>query len=801
MNRKPSDLKIKTTHIPLCDIGNGATVCRNLRRVNIDNKSFMPLLPPETIAKGNFTPIHSACFADGENWVLLLSGLTVHCMCLGNSGSVIDSPTKIATLKTKPMSAVTSGKSVLIMTDDGAYRIDYDVDRRKWVDRGLMPQFPGLSIMATNETSFTSSTGKLLLEGDYSHWQGALNKTDMGNFSAALLDAYKQIKQDASVAGCFIQPVLARYHLLDENENVLYSSSPVIVSLSSGFQCVNMLTLSTPDFKSIDSFNLEANGFKIGLEVSDFNESPWVEIVKNVIVEVSPVIDPIENKALVSCRLVNATTTGGKIETFMPGIATAMNATGLHLRQKIESTYSVFSDISYELCRLSNPYLNGVSISALSPRMYHYLGVKPNYSRFSSQVACSCGDSILWGNVSLLRYFAPTIEDIAAVYNKSSGYWRAFVAVKFSSGDECVVWSGEGENCCPEKLAPAFGYPDADATEMTIAISCDGVVRRQTFKLSPIPGCDFSVYINSTFAPFALAESALPFIIPSQYSGSRYISGSVAVSSSISPMSIAVIDKVVDGDVIAITPAVKSMSSWDFARTHAYLFTSAGVYAASVNASRTTISAHVIDNRGVKGHRAVAFANDAVYAVLAGDLVSVAGARTSTVLCDAPVSEIAWDNHLHAICGLSQGEPMMRVYDVKNKSMVTVDAPDGSMLYGLYGTLIISNGERLLSMAQSKASTVPIKWKQTIDNSGVMRQSVAVSFFIAASHFSGTIKLRAHGGAGDENSYPVTTLDINGAINSPIVTKIILPPHPYLTIEIDADVSTDMKLHRIQISY
>lgn len=94
-----------------------------------------------------------------------------------------------------------------------------------------------------------------------------------------------------------------------------------------------------------------------------------------------------------------------------------------------------------------------------------------------------------------------------------------------------------------------------------------------------------------------------------------------------------------------------------------------------------------------------------------------------------------------------------------------------------------------------------IKWSHTITILNPRQRISLASFMISASQFNGTISLRCHGGADDKNSYPITTLNINGAINAPIPMRIITPPRPYITIEIAGNSSSDFELRSIQLLF
>lgn len=65
---------------------------------------------------------------------------------------------------------------------------------------------------------------------------------------------------------------------------------------------------------------------------------------------------------------------------------------------------------------------------------------------------------------------------------------------------------------------------------------------------------------------------------------------------------------------------------------------------------------------------------------------------------------------------------------------------------------------------------------------------------VAASHFDGTVELRADNGAGTAHSLLVAKLEINGEINAPLRLRVVSPPRSRLTLRIIGRASADFLL-------
>lgn len=781
-------------------LSEGADVCHNLQPTHFD-RQLTPIPPLATLAVGDYEPFHYLQLDDGSLAILFLSGTAVYYLVvdLENMSDLPSQPIYVTTLYTRPLCAVNTGNTVFLMMPDGAYRLEFvdDDDVGDWLDLGFMPPFPPLEITAAESTDFSITMPEIALSGNYTHWRGSLNKTDLNTLSSHLLDAYAELKRNASVAGFFIQPVLARYHLLDSDGNVLYSSQPTMVSVPSGFQCIAPITFSTNDFASLNSINLFATGYKIAVSAAPLADSPWADVVASAVVEVTPLLDPIDAKDSAQCRLDAIDATHGNLVVYMPGTSVTMNPAHESRCDMVKTAVTSFESAASQLAQFPYPYANGLNATPLSPQSHFVNALHAVSQPFTAQSAQPMGDTILWGNIAMLRPSVPSFPFFAATRKSDSGFWRACVSITFTSGNERMVWSGSGDNNCPELLSPLLAYPCSDAKEISITISCGGEVVNQSFPLSPLPGSNSSIYLHPSLKPFAITASTDMYIVPSQHTINNFEVGSVAVSRLNNPFNLLATQSIASGNIMTFTPAVRSTSSWDFARTHAYAFTATGTYAVSVNATRTSISAHVIDNRHINSKGCVTFANNAVYAIASGDLIAIAGSRAATLRRNIDASAIAWDNHSHFLW-IYDGSTM-RLIDIDRDIEATCDAPSHTRLFNADGKLLAWNSDKVKIVNNNTSAPIPIKWQRSIALDSLKKSIIGATFFIAASHFDGTISIRAHSGAGIANSYPITTLNIKGAINAPIPIRIYAPYRPYLTIEIEGNVSSDFIFSNINL--
>lgn len=796
MNKQPISKNINNIIINPTTIGQGTSVCNNLQRATSGNRLITTSLPSKIIS-GGYKPIHHYSHSDGSITLFLYSGGTISAFKQNNDDS--STPIEITTIDQEPYCGVNAGFSVYLMTDDGAFRIDYNDETNQWMPLGPMPKFPAVKISTTNITQFTAQTQSFSLSGNYSHWQGTLNKIDQQTLTNSLLQTYSYLKEEATTAGFFIQPILSRYHLIDIHGNILFSSSPTMISAPTGFQCTEKLTFTTDDFAKINSATLSAAGFQLDITLQPFENSPWADIIDAIVIEATPILDPIDAKSSAQCRLELNNNSEGIITSYMPGVSITMIKSTQRQESLILNAFLSFSSIASPLIHITCPYVKNIDSIILTPKYLPSKGITSSPYRFSAHTSMLCGTTVLWGDIIQLKPYAPNIEDIATSFNSNSGFWRAMVCIEFDNSEDVVVWSGEGENNCPSHISPLLSYPDNHASRISIAISCGEKILHQTFPLSPLANADYAIYLNPQLTPFTITNTSTSFIIPSQHYTKIPLTGVVAVSQITNPLYLTAFQKVSEGSIISITSAVRSSSSWDFARTHAYAFTTTGIFALSINATHSLISSHIMDNRKITNPQSVTFANNAVYAVASGDLISISGSKSATIINNTPILEIAWENFTHQLIGTTSESTLWR-YNIKTGDMTTSDAPANALIYNTSEHSYLYNNDAIYIIGKENKS-ISIKWQHTLFISNPRQRLSLCSFHLTASHFDGTIALKAHSSTGNENSYPITSLRINGAINAPIPMRIIAPLRPYITIEINGNVSCDFELHSIQLMF
>lgn len=813
-------------------LDNTAT-CLNLRPAP-DGTALCPVGLPATIATGNLRPLHVIDHPDGTSTLFLTTGNFLLSLYLTGDNP---QPQSLALLPSEAVSAVSTGYTLLVMTAEGPFRLDYNAKSGTWKVLGLLPSFPVINLRAVTSPQFTATVPSRTLTGGYTRCEGTLSDDDTAAVTADMLSLYSQVAEKALFAGHYMQPVIARYKLFDRDGATLYESAPVMITPEGGFQGTaaveSQLTAVDGIFSAVASRSLTVAGFRIGFDLPEIPASPWNEVVASLKVYVSPQLHPVDYSTEASCRLEENTASAGILRAYIPGMADAMTADTARRRSLVERMTADFYAHATVVADIPYPFVSGLTQSRY-PQKAVYLR-RPDYksatkecaelsrllagkssatgnaesrllramslpNSFCAEVATAAGDLVAYGAITPLRYTGYPAPMVAA--STGDGAWRANVKVTFGDGSESVVWHGEGTKSAPLSFSPLLTYPAADALEMTLTVEyADGSVLSRTVALTAMAG--ISVYIDETFAPIAPDTVMEAYVIPAAMPAPHCRRQAVAIaraSQLLSPTAVAIMAQ---GGVKAIAPAVRSSSAWDFARAHLYSFTTAGIYAVAVNAARDALSVNVIDRRGVERGDAVTTAGDGVCAIASGDLVSVAGSKAVTLQKKTGTEAIAW-------CA-----PFGELWCVDAAHAVTIRLPDGTsfrrdisadeILPAQGGRLFLRSGESLLDASREvPADAMPILWSTRVraaTRSSPPQRPVLISWHLFASTVKLELSMLGDNGAGSACAMPMIRHKVTGAINAPLTSRVYAPPRLCFTLTASGTASPDTRLTHLAITF
>ena len=812
-----------------------ASDCLNLRvKTSSSTSALVPVGQPQPFTDSEYKPFFSFKHTDGEETVFMTAG---NLLFVKKVGDACPFPVQLALLPSAPLCAVAMGDKVCIMTRIGPKWAKFEKDSGSWIYMDHMPEFPVIRLFAKGEREFSVSTHQRQLLGNYTHWSGRLNEADEMQLTTDLREAYIELHGDVSQSGYYLQPVVAKYQLLDVDGVVLFESAPVFISSSEGFQCVDSLTSSVAvgggRYGDLNGFTISAKGYRIGVDVPNDFESQWKDVVSSVRVMVSPQLHLLDYGASSSYRLEGATATEGVLRAYIPGLAHEMVADTMRREEMVKAMivnfesradlltiiHTPFSgvvaegltfkplavkDLKDDCRELSNVLLKRVALTAETGYNHFLMRAISLPHTFSATAVIATGDVVSWGGITPLRYGGYPIQMFAR--ESSMGAWRANIKVSFSGGQETVVWRGEGTDDVPVSFSPLLSYPHPDATEMEITVSYpDGTVKSRKCALSPVG--DVAVYLEKSFTPILLTEEKEAYVVPAVVPVTSFHAGTIVTSKLASPMTITSVLPLTQGQIVSITPVMRSSSAWDFARTHLYAFSTAGIYAVAINSSRKVVAAHVLDSRGVLSQNAVVNTGEMVVAIAGGDMVKVVGSRTETILAATMIRELGWNMCYRELWGVNDtGEVSVMtsggIYrrDLKVKSVFT---SSGGHMY------LLSEGRLYDASVEEHGEKTEIYWQGRILSDEVVTakmlrgtrqyRPVLISWQLFSSSAEVVLSLRGDNGVGETASSPLVKLKINGRLNAPVPARVVAPGRYALDVEVMGRVSADTGFESVQM--
>lgn len=827
----PQLMSVSASHYDVKPVGT-AVDCLNMRRnADASGIALVPVGTPKVVTTGEYIPFFSYKHVDGSETLFMTAS---NLLCVKTSDAPL---VQLALLPSDPLTAVAVGDKVCIMTQSGPIWTKCKKDKKSWIYMGYMPEFPVIRLCAKETRQFSASTVSRYLTGNYTHWLGHLNDVDTGILSDDLKELYTTLSSKAMQSGYYLQPVVAKYQLFDDMGVMLYESAPVLLSPPSGFQAIDAITASVGVeggcYCNFEGFSATAVGFRIGIDAPELLTSPWRDVVSKVKILISPQLHPIDYSAQASHRFENATATSGVLRTYFPGMASEMVTDTPRREKLVKSMIAHFSSHEKTLAVINRPFSGGIAESitfdmldygdvekdsrelskmvvnsqllstAVDYRQMMMRAITSPHS-FSATTAINSGDVITWGGITSIRYDGYPITMFTA--ETTNGAWRANIKVTFAGGEETVVWKGEGNDNAPLSLLPVLSYPHPDASQMTVTVCySDGVVRSRTFNLMPMG--DRAIFIDTSFTPILLTDEQEAYVVPAVKIKRDYHSGTMLTSLTSSPMHITSVLQATQGQIVAITSAVRSSSAWDFARTHLYAFSTAGIYAVAINSSRNVTAAHMLDHRGVLSATAVVATDDSVVAIAGGDLVSVSGSRANTLISASGFEAVGWNMPYRELwCEGNGGVVKVLSSEGAYRRDIKVD----NMFTSLGGHLYLLSGGNLLDASvEESCEETEIYWGTRIlsdeevaplamSRLRLMRPQL-ISWQLFSSSSDLRLSLRGDMGVGRESSYPIVKMQVRGSLNAPIPARVIAPARHALVVEISGKVSADTHFCSVQL--
>lgn len=826
----PADLKqivVDPSQMPAVGVGETKS-CTNLRK-DISSGHLRPVGTPRPAA---------------VSWGNLLS--VVHHQKVGDVGIFADGvqlsyafldgemsePIPIGLLESEPLTAVAldGGRRVLVTTGSGLREISVDAATGEAQLVG-MSSYPPFRFGAVSEMTLSETLAEAELSRAYTSRRTWLSDRDRNELRTSLLSAYSSLVALATGAGCFMQPVWARYRLVDRSGNTLFVSNPTLVMSEKGFQCCQEMKIElSDDCRTRPEMPLGATVFSLELQRGE-GEAVNAGAVDRLIVELSLPLHPVDFSAPVPHEIERQDTGTAVLRFAMPGASAGMHTTTHYRNMLVTRSIEHADELFKAVAEIRDPFgdtsrwtilptLNVITGDAAtqSARLNVVMSkdvvqVDPVKVRcrlphtFTAATAALSGDTLIMGDLSLIRFrgydpwcFAATTTDEP---------WTAAVTVKMASGLEQVVSVGSGTTDAPDLWTGVLYYPSADAVSMTIALRKEDKAWRKTFRLTPLPDGSGAYYVNYTFSPFRITDEADGFVIPAEIDMAERHRSAVATFLPDDPLNALDVTGDLPSDLVTAVAADRSEAGLNYTYRSFYLFGTEEVMTMSVGTEGTIRSVDRLDGRGVASAAAVAVTTDPklpVIALLGNDLASVCRRRVTTMLPGIAGDALGWDP-VDGELWVAQGADNIVAFTSRGTSCYKIEGMVAEGFLATPRTLYVNDGSRLLStaagrMAVDTAVSRTVSVRAPTDRHGRPLRLLRVSSEITANHSEmelivNATRATALSGA-DGRSRTLVSLMITGAVDSPVnAGQIVAPPAASIGVTITGIVSPEATIGKI----
>lgn len=582
--------------------------------------------PPAIISLSDWRPLDGLWFASGSRLGLIDPS--------GSIAAVAVAPSAVTSVR-----SVTPDTVIVFTAAHGPLTIRRDSSGQWTFPETPAGDFP-VQIHASTPATLSASIGPRTLSADYSR-EARLAPADLDAIRSDLRKAYDTIGAQASALGLLIQPVVARWKLVDASSSaVILSSPPLFLAPPSGFQGTTLIdvdaSVTDKGLTRLSSYSLSLEAFSI--EVS----APSDDIAAaglRIAVEVSPAVDPVDFSRPPVYRLNPRVTSGPLLSVALPATDSATLFAA-----------SAVAGICDRWDSLAVPWPGsapeGTSASSAHASLMRRLALPPVASRvpagllpphtFDAAGSCRSGNVVVWYGLRSHRF--PGYSPAAFICGGDSEAQAASAAVivEFADGSRIItqhaVPSGAFWN-------PLISYPDGSARRIVILISDGGEVRRLALPLTSSPCGRLAFWLHPSALPFSPAAHpdavSAVWQLPPAINASTPATQMCGCARADQPLSLSDVLSVSSGEVITVTPSPGSGSAWDFATPKFIAFCADGIHTLALSASADGPQfrgARLLDGRAVASPAAVCQAPDGIYALAASHLVKVGRTGVSDIL-------------------------------------------------------------------------------------------------------------------------------------------------------------------------
>lgn len=679
--------------------------------------------------------------------------------------------------------------------------------------------YPAVVLRAVSGAPVQATVGARKLSRAYTSGQtvsDADNRALVGDY----VEAYRSMVADAAAAGCYVQPVLARYRLLDSAGRALFESAPALLSHPEGSNFAGSQPLYSSDGMNVEGYTLTARSWALMVETAPCND-PTATRVAAVEVLATPQFHPYNPKAAATVstgRLGNGSTPWAHVA--LPGRSEGLSAGfGDSARRRVMKAIARMEEMEQRMAYVTSPFrssglaaqplcapesdpandsttLRAGMRQAVRPTAFERVLLSAPHS-FSASHCAAGGATVAWAGVTVHRYRGYRAAAFAATTDAVDGH--ALISVKFK-GMLGVMRQEVFSALAPTSFGPILCYPSPDAVEMTISTTIDGVTRRRVFALEPDESGRRAVYVEPSLSPIALPVVSVGGIINVREPVENF-PGAVAIAGADMPLAIKAYSMVSGGDIRALLSRHPGESSWEFGRERFLAACADRVVSVGVDTSSWRLSLRALLTTGVER-------SDAAVAVKS-DIFILSGTRLMRITPRGSVSTVDSCPEARSLAYDATHGELLAITGSTEARAYTVEPP-----YGYYSrtlpaiTEVVHAGGRPFGATESGLAQLdcedfsgPVEVavaRASADSGRTPRRPVALRFVASASDVDGRVTVGSCNADGGLRR-PVCALRLSGPLVAPLSVAVAGAPVRVAGISFSGKVTDDFRLSSVQL--
>ncbi len=801
--------------------------CINLRIDMADGRSVMAPCPGlRSITQGELLPLAAYHAPDGTQYILFRyadprTGFAILC------GEALTDVEK----GRKGICAMAYRSGFVVMTETGPIRFTLN-EQGDW-DCHLVANFiPKLILKPVGIGVLTASTSPLSLTStDFSRTDPSLSEAGLKKLSGELSAAYRRLSALAVDAGAWIQPVAARYRLIGDAGEVIYTSLPVAMTCG-GWQARKEISVTCA--KSGDStlevpqITLSARAFRPQFEVTDsLLAKMTLQGVRKIELWLSPQIHPFDPAQTAATRITRGSTASPALTVAIPGATDNFSSRNnarlsqLHRLEDLQEKGSTCVAV-IDLTRLADRHqcvrADSMTPEAENDRVARILDATPlgaasdepadslvaeisSPNSFVARTVAVSGDTVVWGDITPLPAASVNISELTADFS-GIPFEGVILSERADASRSVIPISGPS---MPRAWAPAVSYPDPSVCRLEIFLrpANGGSALHGQLEMKASADGIRALWDAPEMEPVAFESWQGQVPLPEDPPPAARHPGTLVACSMTSPLLPVASVECCHSPVHALHPALRSRSSWDFSRCRLYAFSDAAIHAVSVSPAKGTMSAAVIDTRGIAGPRAAVYTPLGVMALHQGNLLKITSPRADTIAFRVPACNLAWDEERGCLWLMNENGDM-RIFYPETGRWADIPSPADFVTLSTVGNRLWLTDRDELYRPESEAERSVatdrrvIGWQSDIPlPQGAVVEAVGIK--LSATFADLTFTLLAQGAPVSRHPLQLLKMRVTGVVTAPIFRRVIPRPAPFLTLRISGSCSPDLRLHSINL--